>query len=819
MVLRRLASLRARHAARTLDVRGRAGPLGPGGPVLTQLRAARGRIEVTGLAAPGTIALEHGMLSAAAHVAGTDDADRGGEGGRPGPFSLSLPMQAGVRLDRAVLRAGDATWPLPWIGLSRRTLRADVAFLTTAAGLAPEALRWLRHRDPASKARIKRALRLDAIGAPRDLPSGLFADGRVAAAAGGPVTIVVPIFDAHDLLSDCLDRVVRHTRGDWHLILVDDASPDPRIADLLDRTARAWPARTTCHRLPRNLGFVGAANAGLELARGDGRTGPIVLLNSDAMVPPDWDRRLTAPLRDGDPDVASVTPLSNDAEILGVPTVSTPRPLPPGAGDRIDAVAATLGARAVRAVLPTGVGFCMAMSRGWLDRLPAFDAAFGRGYGEEVDWCQKVRAAGGRHLAVGDLFVEHRGGGSFGAAAKAALVARNGARISRRYPAYDLEVQRFIAADPLAGPRLVLGLAWAAETARTIPIYVAHWLGGGAEHWLEERIAGDIAQTGAAVVLRVGGPRAWSVELHATGRDGPDRVAGQTDDAALVERLLAVLPHDRRRMTYSNAVGAADLATLPARLRALAGPHGVEVALHDYLPLSERLVLIDPDGRYRGPRAGEDPGDWSGPAGTDPAAWRALWAPVLDDAPAIVAFSDESARLAGLLRPDLADRIAVRPHAVPHLDPAPPVPRGAPPVVASLGNLAPHKGADVMARLSRRWAAEMPGATLMHLGNLDPASALARGCRVHGDYRRADLPRLVARYGITHWIIPSIWPETFSYTTHEALRTGRPVLAFDIGAQGVAVGRAPNGLAVPWAAEADPVDLLLDALRGLLDVR
>ena len=49
------------------------------------------------------------------------------------------------------------------------------------------------------------------------------------------------------------------------------------------------------------------------------------------------------------------------------------------------------------------------------------------------------------------------------------------------------------------------------------------------------------------------------------------------------------------------------------------------------------------------------------------------------------------------------------------------------------------------------------------------------------------------RHGITCWLIPSVWPETFSFTTHEALATGLPVWAFDLGAQGAAAARQPHG--------------------------
>lgn len=42
----------------------------------------------------------------------------------------------------------------------------------------------------------------------------------------------------------------------------------------------------------------------------------------------------------------------------------------------------------------------------------------------------------------------------------------------------------------------------------------------------------------------------------------------------------------------------------------------------------------------------------------------------------------------------------------------------------------------------------------------------------------------------------SIWPETYSYTTHEMLATGLPVVSFSLGAQGDTVASHRNGIIV-----------------------
>jgi GT2 family glycosyltransferase len=63
----------------------------------------------------------------------------------------------------------------------------------------------------------------------------------------------------------------------------------------------------------------------------------------------------------------------------------------------------------------------MYVRRAALADIGAFDAeSFGRGYGEENDFCLRASARGWRHLLACDTFVYHEGSVSFGASASAA---------------------------------------------------------------------------------------------------------------------------------------------------------------------------------------------------------------------------------------------------------------------------------------------------------------------------------------------------------------------------------------------------------------
>jgi len=120
-----------------------------------------------------------------------------------------------------------------------------------------------------------------------------------------------------------------------------------------------------------------------------------------------------------------------------------------------------------------------------------------------------------------------------------------------------------------------------------------------------------------------------------------------------------------------------------------------------------------------------------------------------------------------------------------------------------LGNIGKQKGAGLVQSLARARAQGRDGPKLVLVGNIDPNYSLADTITVHGSYQVQDLPHLVRHYGITHWLIPSIWPETFCYTVHEALATGLPVFAFGLGAQGDAVRAAENGIEMPFDPDAD----------------
>lgn len=256
--------------------------------------------------------------------------------------------------------------------------------------------------------------------------------------------VVVPVFNAPQETRRCLEalRDSLSAHQQVGVIVIDDASTDPAIAELMEVLPPDW-VRV---RNEANLGFVATANLGLALAtRAD-----VILLNSDTVVTRGWLEALLA-CAASDERIASVTPLTNHGEIASIPEFCRPNSWP-DQPERWARACRESGSPEYPEV-PTAVGFCMYLRRACIDAIGGFDErAFGRGYGEENDWCCRASAAGWRHVLCDHAFVAHRGGASFGP-----LGLKPGGQametLLARHPDYLDRVMAFIEADPVAARR------------------------------------------------------------------------------------------------------------------------------------------------------------------------------------------------------------------------------------------------------------------------------------------------------------------------------------------------------------------------------
>ena len=226
-------------------------------------------------------------------------------------------------------------------------------------------------------------------------------------------------------------------------IIIDDASPEAEIKQYL--TTLAKTSNFTVLTNTTNLGFVGAVNRGLALAR----TGDVILLNADTVVPPDLVDRLAATARSS-PTIGTITPLSNNGEFTSFPGPYKSNPVSPLATE-IDRVAQRVNAGNF-VDIPNGIGFCLYITRRCLDEVGELSTNFQRGYLEDVDFCLRARERGFRNICDTSLFVTHIGSRSF-RTEKRALVVQNLDALDIKFRKYRGECAAFMAADPLRKPR------------------------------------------------------------------------------------------------------------------------------------------------------------------------------------------------------------------------------------------------------------------------------------------------------------------------------------------------------------------------------
>ena len=104
-----------------------------------------------------------------------------------------------------------------------------------------------------------------------------------------------------ELLLDCMRSLTQTNYPNYEIIFVDNASRDGS-PDLIPENFRSSNIRVVS--LGTNLGYAGAANAGLQMAKGD----IIGILNNDLVVTPDWLKPLVEVLL-SEPGIGIVSPL------------------------------------------------------------------------------------------------------------------------------------------------------------------------------------------------------------------------------------------------------------------------------------------------------------------------------------------------------------------------------------------------------------------------------------------------------------------------------------------------------------------------------
>ncbi len=567
--------------------------------------------------------------------------------------------------------------------------------------------------------------------------------------------IIVPVYNGLDDLKKCLGSLLASKNElAWHAFVINDASSDPAVTPYLKGFASE--GRLTVLANAENLGFVASVNKGLSLSRGD-----VVLLNSDTVVCDYWLDRLYAHSQ-LQPKVATITPLSNNATLASFPELNSETNSSLGLKPEVLHELCYQSNRQVSVKVPTGVGFCMYISRAAIDAVGLLNSRdFGRGYGEENDFCLRASTKGFVNLLACDVYVHHAGGVSFGSE-KQERVKQAVTKLNELHPGYDRAIHEFMSLDPIREYRLKVLLKLSRVDKRPVILHVCHNHGGGTLQHIRE-LAAHFESTAISWALRSLNGDVVRLEW-ATAPSCYIDIDTQ-DDQVFFWEILKYIGVSRIHVHH--------IAGLPQEVFTFIREAGLpyDVSLHDYFFLASNPTLTDSQGRYQ-PALAYRP---------ELAEWQSRQHAFLKAAERIICPSEVVRDLYEQSFHDLSYQLA------PHLDTELSFPHPAvvtqgikhrPIRVMVLGALNKAKGADLLEAVAKE--ATLAGEFSFSLLGY-AYRQLDSSVRVLGAYQNSEVAHLIETENPDLIWFTATWPETYSYTLSAALGSGKPILAPCLG--------------------------------------
>jgi GT2 family glycosyltransferase len=627
------------------------------------------------------------------------------------------------------------------------------------------------------------------------------------------IDILLPIYNGYNFIKPLFDSIFCNTESPYRLLIADDASTDERIIPLIhelikDRNNIVFITND------KNIGFVKTVNKLQKLTNNH-----FVILNSDTEVPKDWLSRLMMPILQYD-NIATTTPFTNSGTICSFPNYLIDNEIATGLDvNEVDSYFRYVSYEGTHIEIPTGVGFCMGVNKIASDALEMFDEDFGRGYGEENDFCQRAIKLGFVNVHVPNLFVYHKHGGSFSSNEKKNLIDRNLKLLNIKHTNYESDVAKTIQKNELSTLRKIINFQIQSKNKNIILIF-DHGLGGGAKFYLNEVIDKITSRNENAILIE---------NINAEELVAASLISGASIETiktnSLKDLLEFILENFNINQIFANSlVGYNDFFYL---LEFLAKkPHNAKITIpiHDYHLICPSYTLINNFGDYCNACDDnekckvclkENDGEFKKFSDcTDIIKWRNSWYRIIEISDEILCFSNASIDIVKKIYPNSINKITLIPHDISNRFRniyTKNYETGNKLIIGVLGGINKQKGIGIIKSLSDYIDSNMIDAEIVLFGE-SSEEINNKSFYKTGSYKNTELPNLIEGKNIGIFLIPSIWPETYSYTTDEVMQLGFPLAVFDLGAPAERVRKYHKGLILN---SFEPHDILNDIYKFL----
>lgn len=619
-------------------------------------------------------------------------------------------------------------------------------------------------------------------------------------------SVIIPVYNGVEHLKKLIECLLNDNDDKYKIIFVDDCSTDVKVKELIDQFM-CCRQNVEYYRNASNKGFSFSVNYGASKECTD-----FIILNTDTSPVSGWTQSMLHLIRENYGSIASVTPFSNSATIFSFPVVNEDNTEFSNhySPSIVNDAASKVKVDESNILAPTGVGFCMAINRKAWDQLGGFDEkTFGKGYGEEVDWCRRAINNGWKNVIAPNVFVAHYHGGSFTPHEKQVLLKKNQVTLEKRWPTFAQSVLQHMDMNPWEDYRIALIVLVLLQNK---PVLIFdHSLGGGANLYAEQKIK-ELLSSGKTVAYLTFHPY-WGYRLLL--QDAFFRInlmvanvktifSGQYEFSEfIINSFVHWTSFDLD--TWGPNVSSNFLKELFDTIVVYSKRYSVQIIflLHDYYCICPSYNLLNSELLYCGiPDDEKKCNNCLKKCDVTfshklqfISQWRETWNIILNSSAVIEVFSTYSQKLFLKTYPQCVNKILLNPHKP--LCPLLPIDYAIPTDViniACVGTFNHAKGACKINALYNYIEKNNINARIYVIGDflIKPDGDFY----VHGKYKIFELPYILKKLNISAAFVPSIWPETFNYISSELIQLGLPTVCFDYGAQRDKVSTFKYGVVV-----------------------
>ena len=617
-----------------------------------------------------------------------------------------------------------------------------------------------------------------------------------------PIDIIVPVYNGFKFLPDLFDSIYANTTTKFRLIIVDDCSTDKKIAPFLSKLNNKH-SNIKLIRNDTNLGFVKTINVASKNVKNH-----FVILNTDVVVPKNWLARLMRPIF-LEENIASTTPFTNSGTICSFPNFVQDNELFENIPvDELDSYFRQINPDGNYFEIPTGVGFCMGINKNTVKKIGMFDdKTFTRGFGEENDWCMRASNIGFKNVIVPNLFVLHNHGGSFDSVEKEKLSIANEKKLLLKHPEYNDLIKLFVDKDPYKYIRDFMVFLISANTSKTkLNLIIDHDIGGGANHYRNEILENYQSKEDKILLLIYDHINCF---YKITYFYKHYRVNINFVNFRTVKKLMEFAVFDN--VIINDLVSYPKPLDIVETITNLKPIHKfrLELCIHDYYAICPGYLLLNHKnelcsltddincGLCLKNRKLPLPPSYEINF-NDINSWRSCWGALISNCDKIQCFSKSSVNFLKKVYLFTNDtKFNVSYHKVDYLLPMKKLSFTDYSLnIGVLGAINFPKGSGIIKEVSKILQEKNIRHVNIKIIGTSDIKFTSQNVRLTGAYFKTNLPDIIRKEEIDMFFMPSICPETFSYTCEEIMKMGFPIAVFDIGAPPERVKNYEKGIII-----------------------